>query len=92
LTESPTLREAIGVDLDLSTTAGILAPPGTPQNVVKSLNAALRKAIDDSGVRGRLSAVGSTAKSSTPQEWAMLLNQESSNSQALLQAGKIKAE
>ena len=92
LPDVPSIKEAIGVDLDASTTAGILAPPGTPLNVIKTLNVALRKAIDDSGVRGRLSAVGSTARSSTPQEWALLLNQESSNSQALVQSGKIKAE
>ena len=92
LPDSPTLREAMGVDLDASTTAGILAPLGTPPSVVKSLNASLRKAIDDSGVRGRLRVLGSTAKSSTPQEWAAMLNQESNNSQALVQAGKIKAE
>ena len=59
---------------------------------MKSLNASLRKAIDDSGVRGRLRVLGSTAKSSTPQEWAAMLNQEANNSQALLQAGKIKPE
>jgi tripartite-type tricarboxylate transporter receptor subunit TctC len=92
LPDSLTLREAIGVDLDASTTAGVLAPPNTPPNVVKALNAALRKAIDDSGVRGRLSAAGSTARSSTPQEWALLLSQESNNSQALLRSGKIKTE
>jgi len=69
-----------------------LAPLGTSPNVVKSLNASLRKAIDDSGVRGRLRVLGSTARSSTTQEWAAMLNQESSNSQALLQSGKIKAE
>jgi tripartite-type tricarboxylate transporter receptor subunit TctC len=82
----------MGVDLDASTTAGILAPLGTPPNVVKVLNASLRKAIDDSGVRGRLSVLGSTARSSTTQEWAAMLSQESNNSQALIQAGKIKAE
>jgi len=92
LPDSPTLREAMGVDLDASTTAGILVPLGTPPSVVKSLNTSLRKAIDDSGVRGRLRVLGSTAKSSTPQEWAAMLNQESINSQALVQAGKIKAE
>ena len=92
LPDVPTLREAIGVELDASTTAGILAPSGTPANVIKTLNTALRKAIDDSGVRGRLSAVGSTARSSTPQEWAQMLSQESINSQALVQSGKIKAE
>jgi tripartite-type tricarboxylate transporter receptor subunit TctC len=92
LPEIPTLREAMGVDLDASTTAGILAPLGTPPAVIKSLNASLRKAIDDSGVRGRLRVLGGTARSSTPQEWATMLNQESINSQALLQSGKIKAE
>jgi tripartite-type tricarboxylate transporter receptor subunit TctC len=92
LPDSPTLREAMGVDLDASTTAGILAPLGTPPNVVKSLNTSLRKAIDDSGVRGRLSVLGSSDRSSTTQEWAAMLNQESNNSQALIQAGKIKAE
>jgi len=82
LPDSPTLREAMGVDLDASTTAGILAPLGTPPAVIKSLNASLRKAIDDSGVRGRLRVLGSTARSSSTQEWAAMLNQESITSQA----------
>lgn len=92
LSDSPTFRQAMGIDLDASTTAGILAPLGTPPNVVKSLNASLKKAIDDSGLQGRLRVLGSTAQSSTPQEWAAILNQEASNSQALLQSGKIKVE
>ncbi len=88
----PTFLEATKVDLEINTTSGVLAPPGTPPEVIKILNSALVKVVNDPAYKSRLIGVGSIPKSSTPQEWGAMLNQESLNSQKLAQAGKLKAE
>ena len=92
LPDAPTLKEATGIDLEVNTTSGILAPPGLPASTLQILNAAFKKALDKPSVKGRLSSVGSIALSSTPQEWTAMLNQEYSSAQKLVQSGKIKAE
>jgi tripartite-type tricarboxylate transporter receptor subunit TctC len=89
---TPTFLESTRVELEANTTSGLLAPPGTSPEIIKVLNMALIKAVNDPAYKIRLTGVGSIAKSSTPQEWGALLNQESLNSQKLAQAGKLKAE
>jgi tripartite-type tricarboxylate transporter receptor subunit TctC len=88
----PTFAEATKLDVEANTTSGLLAPPGTPLEIVKILNNALNKAVNEASYKNRLIAVGSLPISSTPQEWANILNQESINSQKLSQSGKLKAE
>jgi tripartite-type tricarboxylate transporter receptor subunit TctC len=88
----PTFNEVTKLEVEANTTSGLIAPPGTPPEIIKTLNMALNKVVNDAAFKNRLIAVGSVPKSSTPQEWASLLNQESLNSQKLSQAGKLKAE
>ena len=45
---------------DSVTTWGIMAPPGTPANIVKKLNAALRSAASDPSVSNALKKGGYT--------------------------------
>jgi tripartite-type tricarboxylate transporter receptor subunit TctC len=64
----PTLDEAGIKGFDLDAWAGLVAPAGTPPEVVAKLNAALRKVIDSPEVRAKLKNVGFEGFSSTPQE------------------------
>jgi tripartite-type tricarboxylate transporter receptor subunit TctC len=50
------------------TTWGIMAPPGTPDDVIATLNAALNKATADASVRDALIKTGLTPMSQTPAE------------------------
>lgn len=88
----PTFLEATNVDVQANTTSGLLAPPKTPQSTINILNAALVKAAQDPAYKTRLISVGSIPKSSSPQAWAEMLEQESKNSEKLAQAGKLKPE
>jgi tripartite-type tricarboxylate transporter receptor subunit TctC len=88
----PSFSEVTKLEIEASTLSGLLAPPGTPPEIIKTLNTALNKVISDATYRARLTAVGSIPKGSTAQEWSNLLYQESLNSQKLSQAGKLKAE
>ena len=64
----PTMDEAGIKGFNLDAWAGIVAPAGTPSEIVTKLNAALRKVIDSPDVQARFKNVGFEGFSSTPQE------------------------
>jgi tripartite-type tricarboxylate transporter receptor subunit TctC len=64
----PTMDEAGIKGFNLDTWAGLVAPTGTPPEVVNKLNAALRKIIDSPEVQARFKNVGFEGFSSTPAE------------------------
>jgi tripartite-type tricarboxylate transporter receptor subunit TctC len=64
----PTMDEAGIKGFNLDTWAGLVAPTGTPPEVVAKLNNALRKIIDNPEVQARFRNVGFEAFSSTPEE------------------------
>jgi tripartite-type tricarboxylate transporter receptor subunit TctC len=64
----PTMDEAGITGFNLDTWAGVVAPAGTPPQVVTRLNSELRKIIDSPESQARFKNVGFEAFSSTPQE------------------------
>ncbi len=66
--ELPTMDEAGIKGFNLDTWAGLVAPAGTPPNVIAKLNSALRKIIDSPEVQARFKNVGFEGFSSTPEE------------------------
>ena len=66
--ELPTMDEAGVKGFNLDAWAGLVAPAGTPPDVVAKLNTALRPIIDSPDVQKRFKNVGFEGFSSTPQE------------------------
>jgi tripartite-type tricarboxylate transporter receptor subunit TctC len=66
--ELPTLDEAGLKGFNLDAWAGLVAPAGTPSEIVTKLNVALRKVIDSPQVQAKFKNVGFEGFSSTPQE------------------------
>jgi tripartite-type tricarboxylate transporter receptor subunit TctC len=64
----PTMDEAGLKGFNLDAWAGLVAPTGTPSEIVTKLNVALRKVIDSPEVQARFKNVGFEGFSSTPQE------------------------
>jgi tripartite-type tricarboxylate transporter receptor subunit TctC len=76
LPDVPTMQEA-GVKGYVNVLwAGVLAPRGTPDAVVKRLNSEIAAAVTTAGVRKVLEANGATPQSSTPQEFAAFIKAE----------------
>ena len=65
----PTMDEAGITGFDLDAWAGIVAPTGTPPEIVTKLNDALRKIIDSPDVQAKFKNVGFEGFSSTPGEF-----------------------
>ena len=64
----PTMDESGIKGFNLDTWAGLVAPAGTPPEIVTKLNAALRPIIDSPDVQKRFKNVGFEGFSSTPEE------------------------
>jgi putative tricarboxylic transport membrane protein len=64
----PTMDEAGIKGFNMDAWAGLVAPTGTPPEVVKKLNVALRKVIDSPDVQAKFKNVGFEGFSSTPEE------------------------
>jgi len=76
LPDVPTMQEA-GVKGYVNVLwAGVLAPKGTPDAIVKRLHSEIVSALQSEGVRKVLAARGATPKPSTPEEFAAFIKAE----------------
>lgn len=95
LPEVQTLREAGLVEPELTTTLGMLAPAGTPPDVIEKLRAALAQALADSAIRQRLEGLGAEiapAEEISPARYAAVIREEMETSRQAVQLGNIKLE
>jgi tripartite-type tricarboxylate transporter receptor subunit TctC len=63
-----TVKEAGGGDFEARSWNAIFAPKGTPPEVIKTLNAALREVLDMPDLKKRALDLGIEAKASSPEE------------------------
>lgn len=55
---------------------GLLAPSGTPSDVIKKVNASMNKALNDSAFKEKLQSMGVTAMPSSPEEFSRFMKSE----------------
>jgi tripartite-type tricarboxylate transporter receptor subunit TctC len=66
----PTLAESGYPGLEVLSWYGILAPAGTPQDIVRKLNADINRILQAPDVRERLTALGTEPTGGTPEQFA----------------------
>jgi len=71
---------------------GILVPAGTPQDVVRRLNAAILKAINTQEFKDYLAKEGSVLVGSTPEEFAAFMRRDVEKLTPIIRASGAKAE
>ena len=76
LPEVPTVKEAGGGDFEARSWNAIFAPKGTPPEVIKTLNAALREVLEMPDLKKRALELGIEAKASSPEEILARLNDD----------------
>ncbi|ARP85739.1 Bug family tripartite tricarboxylate transporter substrate binding protein [Bordetella genomosp. 9] len=92
LPQVPTMIEAGVKGYTATTWNGLVAPAGTPEPVIRKLNAALHSALDRPDVRATFAAMGQEVVKDTPEEFADMLKAETAKWEAVIQAAGIKAE
>jgi tripartite-type tricarboxylate transporter receptor subunit TctC len=71
---------------------GLLAPPGTPRDIIERLNAALVMALSADDVRARLAAEGGEPLPGTPQDYAADIDSEETKWGALVRKLNLRVE
>jgi tripartite-type tricarboxylate transporter receptor subunit TctC len=76
LPDVPTVGEAGLPSAQASSWGGVVTPSRTPVEVVARLNTAVREAVGQSTVRGRMASAGADPASSSPAEFAAFIRSE----------------
>jgi len=95
LPDVPTTKEAGLGDYQVSAWNAVFAPKGTPPEIVKKLNDALVKSLEDENTKKRLLELGGvlpSAEEQTPEGLQKLVNSEVARWTPVLQAAGAKAE
>lgn len=88
----PTALEAGLPDMVITGYFGLLAPAGTPDEVVQKLNGAMKTALASPAIQQAFGNLGFTAAYSTPQQMADRISQVKSSYQRIVAERGIKVE
>jgi tripartite-type tricarboxylate transporter receptor subunit TctC len=87
----PTIAETLP-GYEASSWGGILAPAGTPKDIVARLNEAINVALKDDDVRAKLTGSGMQIQGGTPQEFAKFIDDEIAKWGKIVKEANIQAE
>jgi tripartite-type tricarboxylate transporter receptor subunit TctC len=90
--EVPTVAEAGLPGYAAELHYGLVAPAGTPQEVVAKLNAALNNALADGDIRQRLAADGTEVLPGTPEAYAADIASEEAKWGAIIKQTGVTAQ
>jgi len=88
----PTVVEAGFPKLQAPFWLAVVAPAGTPRDIVAKLNNAFRQALNAPETRTRLDALGAEVKIGTPEDLDKMLASERAQWTAVVKAANIKVE
>ena len=92
LPDLPTVAEAGYKDFEADQWYGIVAPAGTPREIVLRLNAQINQALGSTELKARLTSEGAIASPTTPEAFGAHIVREIARWKPVIQSGRIKAE
>ncbi|QHI98577.1 tripartite tricarboxylate transporter substrate binding protein [Xylophilus rhododendri] len=92
LPDVPTLAESGFKDFSTETFTGVMAPHGTPAEIVNRLSSALQKILADKAVQDRFQVLGSEARGMSPDQFGKFLDKEDKRWIPIIQQANISAE
>ena len=93
LPDVPTVNEALGLkDFEADQWYGIVAPAGTPAEIVAKLNQAINAALSSPELKKRLAAEGAVANPATPQAFGQYIAAEIARWKPVIASGRVKAD
>ena len=88
----PTMAEQGVPDFVAGTWAGIIAPAGTPKEIVERISAEAKKALADPALKAKLADQGIVAMGSTPEEYRAFVVEEIARWKTVITDAGIKME
>ncbi len=88
----PTMEEAGVPGFEVLNWQGVIAPKGTPPEVIQRLNADINKVLATADLRDRIVSQGNEVAGGTPQEFDAFIRAENAKWGKLVREANIKAE
>jgi tripartite-type tricarboxylate transporter receptor subunit TctC len=92
LPDVPTMAEAGVADQEADTLTGIVAPAGTPKEIVDQLQRDIAKIVAQPDTKAKLDALGFRPVANTPAQFATQIKAEMEKWGKVVQAAKLKIE
>ena len=92
LPDTPTLQEMGVKDFAATTPIILMAPAGTPPEIVAKLNEAVANALADPAVKEKLNGLGAETEALSPQQLTLFLQKEDAAIEELQKGGLLKSE
>jgi tripartite-type tricarboxylate transporter receptor subunit TctC len=91
LPDVPTFKEA-GLNVEISDWFGVVAPAGTPDQVIAKINTLVRNAIQSQVLKDVMAALGNAPGGESPAEFAAMIKEDTATWGAIVQASGFTAE
>jgi tripartite-type tricarboxylate transporter receptor subunit TctC len=92
LPEVPTAAEAGFAAFEATNVTGLIAPAGTPRDIVDALNAAVLKVIAQPALREKFAGIGARPTGGTPEEFASYIRDDLSKWTRIVKDAHVKVE
>ena len=93
LPDQPTINEALGIkNFEADQWYGVVAPAGTPREIVLKLNAQINAALNSEAMKARLASEGAIATPTTPEGYSQLITSEIARWKPVMTSGRVKAD
>ena len=90
LPDLPTVAESGIKGFEADQWYGVVAPAGTPNEIVRKLNSQINQALESNELRTRLQNEGAMATPTTPEEFGKLIQREIARWKPVVRAGNIQ--
>lgn len=92
LPDVPTMKEAGIADMEIALWTGIVAPAGTPPDIVATLNRAIQQALALPEVKTAMAAIAVEPRGTSPEAYRDLIARDAARWKAVATAANIKLE
>ena len=92
LPDIPTMSEAAFPGFEVGSAVGVVAPAGTPPNIIETLNREIASIIATPGFHQRMTAIGVDVLGSTPAAYAKMISDDYAKWGKVVAAAGIKPE
>ena len=90
--EVPTAREAGYPTFEATNVTGLIAPAGTPSDVIQKLNAATQKVLADAAIKEKFAAIGATTTGGPPEDFAKYIREDLAKWTRIVKEANVKVE
>jgi len=88
----PTMAESGLAGFEVNSWYGLLAPAGTPREIVMRLNSEVARALREPDARERLYSIGAEPMNGTPEEFQAYINSEMAKWSKVVKTAGIRAD